>query len=464
MFIGREEEKARLERLWAGKGLRMVVLYGRRRVGKTALIRHFLQDKPGVFFTASSNSAAINVENLRHAMVLSGLFSPERVEDAPMKAMKGTLESLFSHSAEKPFVLVMDEYPYLARALPELSTELAGLALAHAENSGLLLILSGSQLSFMEEHVLGGKSPFRTLNPLVIKLAPLDFFTLRRHFDLFRSEDAIRLYGIIGGTVQYLSWFGGARDVRQILVEHVLNPQSRLFEEPGHLLRQEVREGAVYNGILSAIASGAERLCDIAERTGLETGACSLYLNRLITLDLVRKEHPAGEENSRKTLYVVEHPLFRFLFRYIPQNLSTLTLGCTEPVLDLIAKDEPSYLHYVFAAICRQWLRALQKSDPSLQTFGRIGRYWGTNPKTRAQIYLDVAARDEACGMLCGKSFWGGEPVQKAHVESFLASCRGLNAQRYFVFATAGFADDCQGLWQENLSLISLDDMLSRFP
>ena len=118
----------------------------------------------------------------------------------------------------------------------------------------------------------------------------------------------------------------------------------------------------------------------------------------------------------------------------------------------------------MFAAICRQWLRALQKSDPSLQTFGRIGRYWGTNPKTRAQIYLDVAARDEACGMLCGKSFWGGEPVQKAHVESFLASCRGLDAQRYFVFATSGFADDCKALEYEKLSLVSLDDMLSRFP
>ena len=130
MFIGREEESARLESLWGEKGLRVAVLYGRRRVGKTALIRHFLQDKPGVFFTASSNSAALNVENLRHAMVLSGLFAPEKVEDAPMKAMKGTLECLFSRSEEKPFVLVMDEYPYLARALPELSTELARLALA----------------------------------------------------------------------------------------------------------------------------------------------------------------------------------------------------------------------------------------------------------------------------------------------------------------------------------------------
>ena len=305
MFIGREEESARLDALWAGEGLRVAVLYGRRRVGKTALIRHFLQDKPGVFFTASSNSAALNVENLRHAMVLSGLFAPEKLEDKPWKAMKETLESLFCRSEEKPFVLVMDEYPYLTRALPELSAELARLAKAHAEKSGLLLILSGSQLSFMEEHVLGPKSPFHALKPIAIKLAAFDFFTLRRHFELFRSEDAIRLYGIIGGTVQYLSWFGGARDLREILVEHVLNPQSRLFEEPGHLLLQEVREGAVYNGILSAIASGAERLCDIAEKTGLETGACSLYLNRLISLDLVRKEHPAGEENSRKTLYLV---------------------------------------------------------------------------------------------------------------------------------------------------------------
>lgn len=464
MFIGREDESARLEELWSRKGLAVAVLYGRRRVGKTALIRHFLRDKPGVFFTASENSAALNVENLRHAMVLSGLFAPKKLEDAPWQAMKRTLESLFALSREKHFVLVMDEYPYLARVLPELPSELVRLARLYGEQSGLLLILSGSSLSFMEEQVLAAQSPLCALNPSVIKLAPLDFFTLRRHFALFRSEDAIRLYGIIGGTVQYLSWFEGARDLRQILVEHVLNPQSRLFEEPGHLLRQEVREGSVYSAILSAIASGAERLCDIAERTGLETGACSLYLNRLIAMDLVRKEHPAGEENSRKTLYAVEHPLFRFLYRYIPQNLSTLTLGYTRPVLDLIARDEPSYLHQVLAAICRQWIEAQQRQDPDLRRFGRIGRYWGTNPKTRSHIDLDLAARDHAGNMLCGRCFWGGDRVRAEDVERLLAECSGLGAQRFFVFATSGFAEDCEKLAQDDLSLVCLDDMLSRFP
>lgn len=608
-FLGREEECARLEALWAAQPLSLAVVYGRRRVGKTTLVRHFVKDKQAVFFTASENAAALNVENLCHAMTLSGLFADQLPKDtlasslltgsqcesakpaepaepaahpaetgprtmascfpeqgqrsaSPWQAMQAVLERIFARACSTPLVLVVDEYPWL-RSLPHFARELASLFASYqarfqagckascedclqarsqagcqaeaqascqagprthgqsgsqqslqtgsevrAQGTGrLMVILCGSAPGFMEEQCLQAKSPLHALQPLAIRLAPFDFFTLRRHFSLFQARDAVRLYGVIGGTVQYLSWLSGAKDFQDVLHNHVLNPQSRLFEEPGHLLRQAVRERSVYNAILSAIAAGAERLRDIARLAGLESGACALYLNRLIALDLVRREYPAGEAHSRRTLYAVEHPLFRFLYRYVPQNLSAIMQGRLAPVLEHIARDEAAFLQPVFAAICRQWLEAQRSRDPALQhlvCLGRqaqgpddscepgcdadcepgrwpesapgcgkyFGRWWGSSG--RRKVVLDIAAQDRTGAFVCAACIWKEEQVDSATVTDFLDACSGLEVKQAYVFAMAGFTARCletyqnarlpHGEYETVVHLVEAQEMLARFP
>lgn len=471
-FIGRAEECAQLEVLCAERELSLAVVYGRRRVGKTSLVRHFVRDRQAVFFTASENAAALNVENLCHAMALSGLFPSCCPEGAPEEAMQATLASIFAKACVAPLVLVVDEYPWLAHSLPCFAAQLAALFAEYAGRARLMVILCGSAPGFMEEQVTSDKSPLHALQPAAIRLAPFDFFTLRRHYTLFRTRDAMRLYGVIGGTLQYLSWLKGAENLQEVLLRHVLNPGSRFFEEPGHLLRQGVRERAVYNAILSAIASGADRLRDIAARAGLESGACSLYLNRLITLNLVRREYPAGEEASRRTLYAVEHPLFRFLYRYVPQNLSSITMGNPGPVLELIARDDAAYMHQVFATICRQWLEARRRFDPALQGAGLVGRWWGSIGRRRLE--LDIAARDDEGAFVAGHAFWTEDAVQPETIRALLSACSGLPVRHLYVFAMAGFGKDClqeyadacvpHGEGTTSVHLVAARDMLASFP
>lgn len=477
MFVGRERELALLREENAKGGVRVAVLYGRPRVGKSALAKAHLAANVGVFWAAGSSSLAINLESLKRAMRHSRLFPDLVLDDQHgWPAMARLVEAVFVRAMDRPpdrpLVFVLDGFPRLARACPELSAELARLARLYAEKSRLFLILCGSNLPFMEERVLGEKSPLKALSPLAIKLKPLDFFTLRRHFELFRGEHAAHLYGVVGGTVPYVRWIEGARDFGEILREHALNPDSRLFEVPESMMAQEIRESTVYNSILSAMARGHERLTELARSASLESGACALYLNRLIGLNLARKEQPFEEENSRRSRYGIENPCFRFHFRYVPQNLSLLELGYVDQVVKLVLGDEADYMAEVFTFICRQWLLLEATRTPgtpsNLAGFATAGRWWGTDPKTRERIFFDLAARGGDGRLLLARCLWLATPASAGHVVHFLNETRLFPGKPdvLAVFASSGFDASCTALQKDhpNLCLVSAKDMLLGTP
>lgn len=468
MFVGRERELGLLQKENERGGVCMAVLYGRPRVGKSSLAKAHLLAREGVYWAAGSSSLAINLESLRLAMRHSCLF-PDALEDDHLTwaSMARLVEAVFVKAMERPLVFVLDAYPRLARACPELPEELARLSRLH-EKSRLQLILCGSNLPYMEERVLGEKSPFKELCPLAIKLKPLDFFTLHRHFKIFRGPDAAHLYGIVGGTVPYVRWVEGAADLGEILREHALNPDSRLFEVPESMVAQEIRESAVYNSILSAMARGYGRLTDLAKSATLESGACALYLNRLIGLNLARKEQPFEEENSRRSHYGVENPYFRFHFRYVPQNLSLLQLGYVDQVVKLVLGDKAGYMAEVFTHICRQWLLLEAGKSPDLAGFVKAGRWWGTDPRSRERISFDLAARRENGQLLLGKCLWLETPATSGHIVPFLNETRLYpgSPDILAVFASSGFDASCRALARDhpNLVLVSGEAMVSRAP
>ena len=465
MLIGRTQELKLLESAWEEEGLSPLVLYGGRRVGKTALVREFLAGRRAVFFTALESSLVQNLHNLHHAMVLSGLFTEEETGD--LTDFDRTLAALFHKACGEHVVLVFDDYPLLARSFPDISRLLTGFVTEYRSRARLLLLVCGSSLSWMETQ-LAQDGALADLGARVLKLRPLDFLTLHRHFHRYSLQDAARTYGIIGGTPQYLSWLSQEQSLKENVQQHVLTPGSQLFEEPGHLLQQEIREAAMYNAVLSAMATGARRLSDIAAGAGLDTSACTLYLNRLMTLDFVARELPLGEpKNRRKTIYRIKYPLFRFWYRYIPQTISLLAAGRTEEVWERIMQDEPVYMQRIFADICRQWLQ----TSPLVGSGATVGPWWGRDEQTKERVFVDLVAA-EATGdetankpgdASVGACVWD-RPAQASDLQTLQRRARLLPfaGRRLFLFSARGFAPDCRALAdalrKEERSLVTLVD------
>lgn len=241
------------------------------------------------------------------------------------------------------------------------------------DTSKLFLILCGSSMSFMEHHVLGYNSPLYGRRTAQLKIKPFDFFESLAYFKKFDYYETALLYGIIGGTPQYLLQMDDTKSIEQNVKNTLLNPNSFLFEEPTNLLKQEVREQSTYNAIISAIANGASRLSDIANKVGEDTSKCSMYLKNLISLGIIRKERPMLETSNKKTVYSIEDPLFRFWYRFIPENMSLIERDLADVVYRRIEPYFNEYMGAVFEEISKQYLWKQLKEGKTNVLFYDLG-------------------------------------------------------------------------------------------
>lgn len=455
MFIGRKEELAKLEKLRQGGGFQLPVIYGRRRVGKTALIRRFIQDKEAIFFTAIESSEQQNLENLSRAILATSGGDTSPV----FRHFQDAFEHVFRLSLEKPLVLAIDEYPYLAKACPAVSSILQKLIDEYKEQSQLFLILCGSSMSFMEEQVLGYQSPLYGRRTAQLKILPFDFFEAREYFRHFSAQDMAAVYGIVGGTPQYLLQMDDRLSLGENLKAHLLDPACYLFEEPGNLLKQEIREASSYNAIITVIAAGASRLSEIADKTGLESSACSGHLNKLMTLGLVRKEAPFGQYSTRKTIYAVADPLFRFWYRFIPKYVSLLQNGMIDAVCARIMAQLPQYMGPVFEDICKQWLWRQNRRGTLPFLFTSLGRWWGSDPRTKSEAEIDIVATGEEDQTLFCECKWTQEPIDKGTLSTLVTRSELIQSgkRHYILFARSGFTEGCRNM-AEQMGTVRLVD------
>ncbi len=463
MFIGRKNELAELEKLYHTGKFQHPVIYGRRRVGKTALIREFIKDKDAIFFTGIESNVQQNLENLSRAILAAS--TPEAPTSAVFQNIQDALEYVFRLSLDRHLVFVIDEYPYLAKSYPAVSSILQRLIDEYKERSTLFLILCGSSMSFMEEQVFGYQSPLYGRRTAQIKLLPFDFFESCQCVPHFSAIDKALAYGMVGGTPPYLLQLDDTETLEDNLKKKLLNPNAYLFEEPGNLLKQEVREAASYNAIISAIATGSSRLSEIANKTHLESSACTSCLNRLLALGLVRKEMPFGEGSTKKTIYAIEDPFFRFWYRFIPSSISILQNGMTDVACKRILTAMPQYMGSVFEEICKQWLWRQNKKEALPFVFTSMGRWWGNDPKQKSEAEIDIVASDEEDCYLFGECKWTNDPVDQAILKKHCERSRLiLSARQYYVlFTKSGFTDACRetAMSMGNVQLIGFEDMTS---
>lgn len=442
MFIGREYELGKLNELYRSTGFRYAVIYGRRGVGKTALINEFSRDKEVIYFMGMDSSRQQNVDNLFRSVLA---YVGDSRRPRPFTDVEDGLKLIFSLARKKRIAFVIDGVTYAAKTFPRLFELLKRLMDENREESQLFLILCSSSRIFAERHLLGRRSLICGYEDISLLIPPFDFEETRKYIRKFSDVDLACIYGVTGGVVRYLEKIDGNLSVEANIKRCFLHPSGSLYGEAEYFLRQEIREPGVYNAILSAVAGGCARLSEISQEIGEETSATATYMRSLIAAGLIRKEFPCGESNSRRTLYRIDDELMAFWYRFIPDRINWIHQGYADGVFRDMLPEFHIYMEEVFEKICIQYIRRMQKAGRVKTICTEIGRWWGPHPETKEELYIDIMGTDGKDSALFGSCRWTEE---KADSDVILELERksgifSYSRKEFFLFAKRGFTRRC---------------------
>ena len=459
MFVDREPELTQLETLYTSGRAELFVLYGRRRVGKTELLRAFCTDKPHLFFIATLSSdhdqlAAFSqqVYRLTHPAVPEGFTYPSW--EAALRALADAPERV---------IVIMDEFTYLIsgnKALPSILQKVWDETL---RTSHVMLILCGSYIGMMETEVMGYQAPLYGRRTGSALLEPLAVRAVSAFFPHYAPSARMEAWAVLGGMPYYLSAFSDQVDIFTNIQRQILERQGLLYAEPRLLLLEELREPRNYFSILRAIAFGRTRLNEISLGAGVGTSPVTArYLDILQQMHLVERRVPATEtqpEKSKKGLYHIADPFLRFWFRYVHPYQSSLDLGMAEGILtQRVRPTFDQFVSYAFEEATRAYLaqRARRGQLPFLPE--RIGSWWD------AQGEIDVVAiSDHEQSLWVGECKWSNHPVGVDILEA-LQRKASLHLAKppwkitYGLFSKSGFTPALQQRAEvEGVQLVQVD-------
>ena len=461
MFYCREEELRTMNNRYKKDRFECVVIYGRRRVGKTALINEFCKGKPTVYFSALNASSQENLEALSKAIYTCQ--NPDSTSTPTYRSYEDALEAITGMAMEKRLVFVIDEYPYLAKAEKSISSRLQHIIDHSWQDSRIYLILCGSSMSFMEYQVLGYESPLYGRRTAQFKIQALTYREITEFHPELKAADQALLYGVTGGIPHYINKLDVESNLDEALLENLFSTSSYLFEEPENLLKQELREPAIYNSVISAIAAGASRSNEISTKVGLESGVCAKYLKVLLDLGILKKETPITEKSGKKTIYVIDDNFFRFWYRFVPRNMSVISAGRMHPVYEQAVKRfYPDYMGLVFEKMCQEYLLRYAKDLPIL--LSNVGQWWGTDSKTRREVQIDiVGAPVDGNEYLIGSCKYRNEKIGIEELEllrRYAAVFRKNGIFHYYIFSKGGFTPALlEAEMQGEVTLLTLEDL-----
>ena len=461
MFHCRDKELYDLNRRYNKGDFECIVVYGRRRVGKTALINEFCKGKPTVFFSALNASSQENLEALSKA-----IYEKDHpgAETAPVYPSFDAAFAEITRMAENErLVFVIDEYPYLAKANKSISSRLQHIIDHIWKDGKLYLILCGSSMSFMEYQVLGYESPLYGRRTGQFKIQALSYKEMTEFNPDLNQEQQALIYGITGGIPHYINKLDVNNDVDEALKENLFNTSSYLFEEPENLLKQELREPAIYNSVISAVAGGASRANEIATKVGIEAPICAKYLKVLLNLGILVKETPITEKLGKKTIYAIGDNFFRFWYRFVPQNTSAISAGKIDQIYEpVIKKYYPDYMGLIFEQMCREYLFLYAEDVPII--LSDIGQWWGTDAKAKKEVQIDIVGTPaDGNEYIIGSCKYRNIPIGVDELELLKRYAQVFgkgDKYHYYIFSKSGFTQGLQEAANRGeVRLITLEDM-----
>ena len=461
-FVNRTKELETLEKQYKSNASSLVIVYGRRRVGKTSLINEFLKrHNDTLYFLATEESETQNLNAFK-------LQVAEYVDNELLKAASvdwlTVFKTLVNYKTETKKIIVMDEFQYIGKAnsaFPSIMQKVWDTLLA---NENIMLILCGSLISLMKSQTLAYGSPLYGRRTAQIKLKQIAFKHYGEFYNNMTAEQLIPFYAVTGGVPKYIEVFQGYKDVYEAIQENVLNRQSFLYEEPYFLLQREVSEIGSYFSLIKTIAMGNRKLSEIASSLDVKATNLTKYLKVLTDLDLIEREVPATEVSSEKSksgLYRITDNYITFWFKYIYPYRSYLEKGEDEYVMTKIKESFiQNFASFVYEDVCREKMWELSSQGKTL-FFEKVGRYWGSKV---GEIDI-VAIGNEEKNLILGECKYtkkekGLELLHTLQEKTpAIVSLTGAKNVQYIIFSTAGFTKGLRDEAKRNPNVILVESL-----
>ncbi len=465
-FLGREKEILDLEKEYSRDG-GFVVIYGRRRIGKTTLIKQFIKSKTAFYFLATKEVESQSMK--RFAGVIARTTGNSVLQKAAFSDWLDLFQAVADYKPNEKKVLVIDEFPYLVKVNDSFPSILQNAWDEILKDSNVMLILCGSLISMMKKHALSYESPLYGRRTAQMRIAPLPFTTVYENQKL-SFEEAAEQYSITGGVPKYMEFFSDGQPLYEQIKENVLSKNGFLYEEPNFLLTDEVQVPTNYFSIIKVIADGNHKLGTIAGILGLETSALTPYLKTLSELGFIEKQVPVTEKNAEKTrkgLYFISDNFLRFWFRYVYPYKGELELDNTQISLDELDKDfKEKFVAFAYEDICKEIFARLCSDKAIDFTPSKIGSYWLNDKSGNTQI--DVMAVDTVNKRLfAGECKYHNQPVdadvyfelvKKVDNSTEIKSAFKGYTIIYGVFSKSGFTSRMTDISNSNPNLFLINE------
>ena len=432
-------------------GGQMFVLYGRRRVGKTALVGHWLatRNHRTLFWTADRVSATTQIRTF--SQMIQKFVAPNQslLPDFTYGSWETALNELARLTERERVVVVLDEFTYLIESEPALPSILQRLWDHRLEPTQIVLILTGSHAGMIEREVLAYRSPLYNRANQSLHLQPLPFGALAAFFPKYSVEERVTAYGCVGGIPQYLQLFDPSRPALESL-ENLLSSKM-IMDDAGALLRDQLSEPRNYSSIVAAIAGGFTRTTEIAKMAGIENSNVSKYLGVLQHLGIVTRDVPATEsrpEQSKQGRYRVTDAYLRFYYRFLAPARTDLERGLFQQTAMNIRQHLQEFVGtFGFEELCRAWI--YRQGDAGKLPFvpRRVGAFW-KRPGPQVDV---VAVNEDDHAILIGECKWTGAAMGKSIVQGLMEKTGEVVPGPveqwkvyYAFFSKAGFTDEAK--------------------
>ena len=477
MFIGRKQELQFLEKQYSGTGGKLVVLYGRRRVGKTETLHEFCKGKPHVFYSCREISDKLQLRSFSEKMLREKIPAADYIREFAdwESALKSVLQLPYGDQKK---LLIIDEFPYMCKGNESIPSILQTLWDECLKDENVMIVLCGSAMSFIEKELLSEKNPLYGRATGIYKMDAMGFYDAAQFFPTYSHRDQIMAYAVLGGIPHYLRQFDPALSLEDNIKQNILTKGCVLYSEVEFLLRQELRETTLYNSIIEAVALGCTKLNDISVKSLVDdTSKTSVYLKNLIELEIIKREFSVNDgikerANTNRGLYRLTDNFFRFWYAFVFTNISELESGDVDGVFNYSVKPVlHEFASLVFEDVCREYVRELQKSGKLPFRYKTMGRWWGRTTVRRKdgtevqETEIDLLAVSQKSDQyLVGECKFKGRPLSYA---DYLDTAAKLMQQQekadfyYYLFSESGFDERLteEACHNDRLRLVALEDL-----
>ena len=383
MFVGREAELKFLDDKYKKDGGQLIVLYGRRRVGKPETLREFCKEKPHVFFSCTQTTDRVQLQKFSKQILKENV--PARNYISEFEDWEKAIQSIVDLPyGDKKKLLIIDEFPYMCKGNKSIPSILQNLWDAELRNANIMIVLCGSAMSFIEKELLAEKNPLYGRATGIYKMKEMEFYDAIKFFPGYSTRDKVITYSVLGGIPHYLRQWNPKVSVSENIKQNILTKGCILYSEVEFLLHQELRETPVYNSVIEAVALGNTSLNSISQKSLIEdTSKTSVYLKNLIQLGIMERKFSIDakvkeQANGNRGIYRLTDNFFRFWYAFGFANFSQLEDGDADGVYEYIV--EPALHEFAattFEDVCREFVREMQKKNELPFRYSKMGRWTG---------------------------------------------------------------------------------------